>query len=63
MTTILDHLQAIVTCAVPGSAARRREAELIEARLVRLSGLWPRPVIEAEDVARRRWEHLGRGAA
>lgn len=35
----------------------------MQARLANLSGILPRPVIEAEDVARKRWERVERGAA
>ena len=62
-TSILARLMTMANSAIPASASRRREAALVQARLARLSGARSRPVIEAEDVARRRWDRVERGAA
>lgn len=61
--SILVRLATFANAAVPSTASRRAEAALMRARLERLTQLRPRPIVEAEEVARRRWERVGRGAA
>jgi len=62
-TAIVARLMSIANATVPASASRRREVALMHARLARLSGVPSRLIVEAEEVARRRWGRVDRGAA